>query len=143
MLLAVDAGHQTLIVTGAIAVGLLLLAGYLILSQRRGRPARFADEAPFYARQRRRRLVGSVLMAVVGVALFLAANLVGPDQPRLFALAWGIVLALVLAMAVVAVADALAIRRFAARTPTIVKHTTQNSALSPTSGGLTATARPA
>lgn len=99
-----------------VALWLIVIAAVLVLLERRrmrvwSRAAQSEELAGLAARQYRRRVAGSILMAAAGVMFFVAANFAPPEQPEVFALAWGAVAVLVTAMAALACFDLLVVRR--------------------------------
>lgn len=83
--------------------------------QRHARGLGDADRGFFY-RQYRRRMQVSVMLGICGIGIFLGTNVLSPRAaPRLFILCWLGTLLLLLWMALLAAADALAIRNHARR----------------------------
>ena len=106
------------VVSMLIAAGLVFVASLLFVRERRRRaewlaPRLSGSEMEFRRRQHRRRVIGAGLMFVCGLLFFLGGVIVKPATPRLFAAVWLSLLVVVAAMAMVALLDLMAIRRFA------------------------------
>jgi len=117
-----DPGSAGVIVSGVLAVGVLIVAGLLTWKQHLDRQRRPPSDDPldarYYARQDRRRYRGAVILALVALGVGIGSRIdIRADRESriLFLIVWMAVFLLLIQLLLMAFLDLWSTRRFARR----------------------------